>query len=106
MRSEKPAGRRPGGFSGAGLLLAITLVLASCAGEPAGEAARVRAEESADGEASAGIGGLAESSSAPLPASYDYRKEGRAPRIGNQGELGTCWAFASLTALSSSLLPE
>ena len=106
MRSEKPAGRRRGGFSGAGLLLAITLVLASCAGEPAGEAARVRAEESADGEASAGIGGLAESSSAPLPASYDYRKEGRAPRIGNQGELGTCWAFASLTALSSSLLPE
>lgn len=41
-----------------------------------------------------------------LPASYDYRTVGRAPQIGNQGSLGTCWAFASLTALESSLLPE
>lgn len=41
-----------------------------------------------------------------LPAVYDYRTVGRAPRIGNQGSLGTCWAFASLTALESSLLPE
>lgn len=41
-----------------------------------------------------------------LPRSYDYREEGRAPQIGNQGSLGTCWAFASLTALESSLLPE
>lgn len=40
-----------------------------------------------------------------LPKAYDYREEGRAPQIGNQGSLGTCWAFASLTALSSSLLP-
>ena len=40
-----------------------------------------------------------------LPESYDYRKTGRAPQIGNQGSLGTCWAFASLTALESSLLP-
>ena len=29
-----------------------------------------------------------------LPAVYDYRQEGHAPRIGNQGNLGTCWAFA------------
>lgn len=41
-----------------------------------------------------------------LPSSYDYRKEGRAPQIGNQGSLGTCWAFASLTALESTLLPD
>lgn len=40
-----------------------------------------------------------------LPDAYDYRKAGRAPQIGNQGSLGTCWAFASLTALESSLLP-
>lgn len=40
-----------------------------------------------------------------LPAAYDYRKVGRAPQIGNQGSLGTCWAFASLKALESSLLP-
>ncbi|MGN0373230.1 MAG: lectin like domain-containing protein, partial [Enterocloster sp.] len=44
--------------------------------------------------------------SAELPRRYDYREQGRAPRIGNQGTLGTCWAFASLTALASSLLPE
>lgn len=41
-----------------------------------------------------------------LPASYDYREHGRAPKIGNQGSLGTCWAFASLTALESTLLPD
>lgn len=41
-----------------------------------------------------------------LPEAYDYREEGRAPQIGNQGVLGTCWAFASLKALESSLLPE
>ena len=39
------------------------------------------------------------------PSSFDYRKMGRAPQIGNQGSLGTCWAFASLKALESSLLP-
>lgn len=41
-----------------------------------------------------------------LPSSYDYRRTGRAPQIGNQGSLGTCWAFASLTALESSVLPQ
>lgn len=41
-----------------------------------------------------------------LPEAYDYRTEGRAPQIGNQGSLGTCWAFASLKALESSLLPH
>ncbi len=41
-----------------------------------------------------------------LPASYDYRQKGRAPRVKNQGSLGTCWAFASTMALESSLLPE
>ncbi|MGI6054903.1 MAG: lectin like domain-containing protein [Clostridium sp.] len=42
----------------------------------------------------------------PLPSSYDYRKEGRAPQVKNQGSLGTCWAFASVMALESRLLPE
>lgn len=41
-----------------------------------------------------------------LPDSYDYREEGRAPEVKNQGNLGTCWAFASMMALESSLLPE
>ena len=41
-----------------------------------------------------------------LPSSYDYRQRGRAPEVKNQGSLGTCWAFASMMALESSLLPE
>lgn len=41
-----------------------------------------------------------------LPSSYDYREQGRVPALKNQGDLGTCWAFASLLALESTLLPE
>ena len=41
-----------------------------------------------------------------LPEVYDYRKEGRAPGVKNQGTLGTCWSFASLMALESRLEPE
>lgn len=41
-----------------------------------------------------------------LPYAYDYRESGRAPRVKNQGSFGTCWAFASVMALESRLLPE
>lgn len=41
----------------------------------------------------------------PLPICYDGRKEGRTAPAKNQGSLGTCWAFASLLALKTSLLP-
>lgn len=41
-----------------------------------------------------------------LPVSYDYRKEGRATTVRDQGDLGTCWAFAALNALQTSLMPE
>ncbi|MBT9775868.1 hypothetical protein GPL15_05030 [Clostridium sp. MCC353] len=41
-----------------------------------------------------------------LPYAYDYRKEGRVPAVKNQGSLGTCWSFASLTALETVLMPE
>lgn len=41
-----------------------------------------------------------------LPDSYDARREGRVPPVRDQGSLGTCWAFAALTAVESSLLPE
>lgn len=41
----------------------------------------------------------------PLPASYDGRNEGRTAPAKDQGDLGTCWAFASLLALKTSLLP-
>ncbi len=43
---------------------------------------------------------------AAIPARYDYREHGRCPAAGSQGELGTCWAFATMLALESSLLPE
>lgn len=43
---------------------------------------------------------------AGLPHRYDLRERGRAPQMKDQGAYGTCWAFASLTALESALLPE
>ena len=41
-----------------------------------------------------------------LPVSYDGRTLGRTPEVRNQGTLGTCWAFAAISALEASLLPE
>ncbi len=41
-----------------------------------------------------------------LPYKYDLREEGRVGFVRDQGSLGTCWAFATLTALESSLMPE
>lgn len=41
-----------------------------------------------------------------LPSRYDAREDGAVPSVKNQGELGTCWAFASLQALECALLPE
>ena len=37
---------------------------------------------------------------------YDLRERGRAPKVKDQGPYGTCWAFASLTALEAAMLPE
>ena len=41
-----------------------------------------------------------------FPYIYDYRAEGRMPEIKNQSTFGTCWAFASLMALETTLKPE
>lgn len=41
-----------------------------------------------------------------LPERYDYREQGRAPIAGDQGKFGTCWAFSSLMAMETVLLPE
>ena len=41
-----------------------------------------------------------------LPLKFDLRKYGRMGAVQDQGNYGTCWAFASLSALESSLLPE
>ena len=40
-----------------------------------------------------------------LPARFDLREQGTAPTVPDQGTFGTCWAFASLGALESSM-PE
>lgn len=41
-----------------------------------------------------------------LPYKYDLREQGRISKVEDQGASGTCWAFATLTALESRLLPE
>ena len=43
---------------------------------------------------------------ASLPSFWDGRLLGRSPKMQNQGNLGTCWAFAALGALDANLLPE
>ena len=63
-------------------------------------------ESTADqGQAQSGSKG-AESMKEPLPRFYDARQDGRTSMVKDQGERGTCWAFASMQALESSLLPE
>lgn len=41
-----------------------------------------------------------------LPDSYDMRDYGRVSPVRDQGRYGTCWAFASLGALETTLLPK
>jgi uncharacterized repeat protein (TIGR01451 family) len=41
-----------------------------------------------------------------LPSLYDLRTLGRVTSVKDQGPLGTCWDFASLSSLESSLLPN
>ena len=41
-----------------------------------------------------------------LPTKYNYAEEGRLPKVQDQGQEKTCWAYATLSALESSLLPN
>lgn len=47
-----------------------------------------------------------ESSGDFLPEYYNYADEKRDVKTKDQGNYGTCWAFATLTALETSLMPE
>lgn len=41
-----------------------------------------------------------------LPSAYDGRTAGRAPRVKDQLNLGTCWAVTTSSALEAALLPQ
>lgn len=41
-----------------------------------------------------------------LPARYDLRDVGKMTRVQDQGDIGTCWAIATVTAMETTLLPE
>lgn len=49
--------------------------------------------------------GMAMDGGDTLPAAYDMRAHDRVTPVRNQGNLGTCWAFAALGALESSIMP-
>ena len=60
------------------------------------------------GAAALGLGGsmAAKRQPLPLPARYDLREDGAGPWIRDQGDQNTCWAFASVTALETSMEEE
>ncbi len=52
------------------------------------------------------VAGLHHEDKWQLPSQWDNRRIGRTASIKNQGDLGTCWAFAALGALEILELPQ
>jgi C1A family cysteine protease len=50
--------------------------------------------------------GLGMDSSLPIPPSFDISKKGWTPKVLDQNQLSTCWAFAALEAAESNALKE
>ena len=50
--------------------------------------------------------GYDDSHKVKLPRYYDLRKEYRTSKVRDQGDASTCWAYASIEALESTLRPE
>ncbi|MCR4428063.1 MAG: lectin like domain-containing protein [Caldiserica bacterium] len=53
-----------------------------------------------------GQGKRLEEINASFPSSFDLRSLGKTPPVRDQGNYGTCWAFASFGSLESALLPS
>lgn len=93
----------------AALLLAGALGLTACGGlnrVPGMETSREMEQVPAGQKSETAVADMPVREPMELPLCYDAREDGRTAPVKNQGDLGTCWAFASLLALESSLLPE
>lgn len=91
------------------MLAAGTLTVSGCAGEIVrpGNAGAAQTEPTAGAEIEGKtVAGVGEKAAESLPRRYDAREHGRTAPVKDQGDLGTCWAFASLLSLESALLPD
>ncbi len=53
-----------------------------------------------------GLAALPTASGVAFPEAYTLAEDGYMPDVSNQGNLGTCWAFATTTTLQSALLRQ
>ena len=92
---------RPDAAHGLGLAPAPV----SSAGVPRTHLAPITARYPDSFVAAAASASAATATSGDAPASFDLRDAGKLSLVRDQGRWGTCWAFASLASLESSLLP-
>lgn len=89
-------------------LLMLAAVISGCTGgrESSRPSTAAVIPETESNLAAVTAAGSADAEVISLPRRYDARKDGRISPVKDQGSLGTCWAFASLLALESSLRPD